>query len=302
MHKAPTLCILIVEDNPMDRELLRYLLEARLHPDSRFIEAANLQKACHYLETQTISCVILDLQLPDSVGKGTFTKLTERYPHIPVVVMTHNRDRELALDMIKAGAADYILKDFTNEDDVFQRILFAVTKARESMRVPADEAGLFQRLEKAQKGIESARRRNARTDMNMYAAETTHATADVSRKVYAEIQKLAKQVARQAAQQEHMATTIEMLDKELLRGHSGFPPMKTQVDLLSHRISETEVKVKALSTEVDEVEDTQRREALKLTETKMTNRTKIIIAALTLLGVVASAIATYFASMSYAKP
>lgn len=294
--------ILIIEDNPMDRELLRYLLEARMHPDSRFVETTNLQDAYAHLKTGDIDCVILDLQLPDSVGKATFTKLTEKFPNVPVIVMTHNKDRELALEMIKAGAADYLLKDFTNEEDVFQRIMFAVTKARRSFRAPPETAKLFRRLENAQRGIESAKRRQSRTDMQNYAAETTHATADVSKKLYAEVQKLTRQVARQSAAQEHMAQTIETLDKELLRGHSGFPPMKTQVDLLSHRISETEIKLKDLSSDVDEVEDTQRREALKLTETKMTNRTKIIIAIFTLIGVMVSAVATYFASMSYVKP
>lgn len=301
--KLPTaLSILIIEDNPMDRELLRYLLEARLHPDSRFTETTNLQDAYTHLQAGNIDCVILDLTLPDSVGKETFTRLTERFSEIPVIVMTHNKDRELALEMIKAGAADYLLKDYTNEEDVFQRIMFAVTKARESVRVPPDDIPIFRRLEKAQRGIESAKRRQSPTDMHRYTAETTHATADVSRKVYAEIQKLSRQVTRQAAQQEHMANTIDMLDKELLRGHSGFPPMKTQVNLLGHRIGETEIKLKDLSSDVDEVEDTQRREALKLTETKMTNRTKIIIAIFTLIGVMVSAVATYFASMSYVKP
>ena len=296
-RKAPILCILIVEDNSTDRELLRYLLEARLHPDSRFIEATNLNAACHYLETETVSCVILDLQLPDSVGKATFTKLSERYPSIPVVVLTHNKDRELAIDMIKAGAADYIIKDFTNEDDVFQRIMFAVLKARESVRVPSDDVGLFRRLEKAQRGIESAQRRQSRTDMNLHAAETTNATADISRKVYAEVQKLAKQMARQATQQENTWQTVQMLDKELLRGHSGFPPMKTQVELLNHRLTQAESGLKSLSNDVDEVEDTQRREAIKLTSTKMTNRTKIIIAVIGLIGIIVGAVGTYYAAV-----
>lgn len=294
-HPKSDLKILVVEDNPTDRELLRFLLEARLTPDSQIIEAVNLQAACHFLETDEIDCVILDLGLPDSVGEDTFTKLVERFP-VPIIVMTATKDRELAIRMLKAGAADYLLKDYTNDEETFQRIIFAVAKAQGSIRVPNEDMAVFERLDKAQRGIEDARRRRANTDMNLWSAETTNAAAEVSRKMYAELRKLSKQTAQLAAQQQHTYDTVQILDKEMLRGHSGFPPMKTQIELLNHRLGNAEQRLSGLADDVDEVEDTQRREVLRFTETKMTNRTKLLIAILGFLGVVATAVATYLAT------
>jgi DNA-binding NarL/FixJ family response regulator len=234
-----SLCILIVEDNPTDRQLIRYLLEPRL-PDVGFHEAPDLQTACHFLEQGGVNLVILDLGLPDSVGGETFTKLSGLFPNVPFIVLTNTRDRELAMDMVRAGAADYLLKDYTDEDEIFQRIMLALTKYHRHIRVPPENAEVFHRLDKAKAGLQKSRRERRNTDMQLHMSDTTHAMADVSQMTFATVQKL-------AAQQEHMAATITVLDKELLRGHSGFPPMKTQIEVLNHRLTATEEQLKGLS-------------------------------------------------------
>ncbi|RLI54253.1 MAG: hypothetical protein DRO87_10405 [Candidatus Thorarchaeota archaeon] len=297
VRPATALRILIVEDNKTDRELLRYLLEARLHPSSTFHEATNLQAACLQLEQSPIDCVLLDLRLPDSAGKETFSRLAKMYPAIPIIVITNTKDRELAIDMIRAGAADYMLKDYTDEEDVFQRIMFAVTKHRQSIRVNPEKAGIFRRLDQAQAKITHARRRQSQTDMQLATADTNHAMADVQRQLFAELQTILQQVAQQGAQQTHLLDNVRTLNKELLHGRSGRPSMKSQMNLLDHRLTAMEVGVGQMKQEATDASDTQRREALQLTQAKMSNRTKILIAVLTLIGVVSTAAATYFATV-----
>ena len=297
VRPATALRILIVEDNPTDRELLRYLLEARLHPSSQFHEASNLQAACLQLEQGPIDCVLLDLRLPDSAGKETFSKLAEMYPSTPIIVITNTKDRELAIDMIRAGAADYMLKDYTNEEAVFQRIMFAVTKHRQSIRVSPENAGIFHRLDQAQASITHARRRRSQMDLQAASADTNHAMADVSRQMFAEIQLLSQQVAQQSAQQTHLLDNVRTLNKELLHGHSGRPSMKSQMNLIDHRLTTVEVGVGKVKQEVDEAGDTQRREAIQLVQAQWSNRTKILIAALALVGVIATSVATYLATI-----
>ncbi len=131
--------ILIVEDSPTDRELLRYLLEDQFKNEAKFREASSLATAFRYLDQGNIDCVVLDLQLPDSAGRETFQKINERFPDIPTIVMTHNKDRALAIDMIKMGAADYVLKDYTNPDDIFRRIIFAVDRHHRTVRAPTEK-------------------------------------------------------------------------------------------------------------------------------------------------------------------
>src|SRR5512142_2281922 len=122
-----SLRILIVDDSAADRALLKYLIEDHLSYEAKFREATTLETAFRYLDSGNIDCVLLDLQLPDSAGKETFTKIIERYPDVPIVILTHNRDRDLAIDMIRSGASDYILKTYTEgSDEVCRRILYAI--------------------------------------------------------------------------------------------------------------------------------------------------------------------------------
>ena len=294
---STALRILLVEDNSTDRELLRYLLEARLHPSSQFFEAPNLQSAFLHLEQNTIDCVLLDLRLPDSAGKETFSKMAELYPAIPIIVITHTKDRDLAIDMIKAGAADYLLKNYTDEDAIFQRIMLAVTRHKQSVRVSPEQANIFRRLDQAQASITHARRRRSQTELQTASADTSHAMADVSRQLFTEFQTMKQVLAQQTVRQEHLLDNVQTLNTELLHGRSGRPSMKSQMNLLDHRMTTVEVGVGKMKQDVDEAGDTQRREAIQLVQAQWSNRTKILIAVLALIGVVSTAVATYLGTI-----
>ena len=132
--------ILIVEDSPSDRGLLHYMLESRFPKEvSQFHEVSTLTKALEVLENQDIDCIILDLQLPDSTGRNTFLRLYERHFHIPIIVMTHNKDRQLAIDMVQAGASDFIIKNFTDEEELFHRIVLTIERHQAQAQKPQNE-------------------------------------------------------------------------------------------------------------------------------------------------------------------
>jgi len=126
--------ILIVEDNPTDRELLIEALEEHFQAQARFREASNLLDADSYLKRGSVDCVILDLGLPDSAGLDTFTRIYMAYPQIPIVVMSNTANLKLATEMIKAGAEDYILKDYTNTVALFRRVMFAIERCSRNRR------------------------------------------------------------------------------------------------------------------------------------------------------------------------
>lgn len=120
--------ILIVEDSSADRELLLELLQQNFMTEAKFREAYNLSMALDYLSQWDFDCVLLDLNLPDSVGWDTFQDIHISHPRIPIVVVTHNKSQKLALQLIREGACDVIVKDYTDPTTVFQRILFAVER------------------------------------------------------------------------------------------------------------------------------------------------------------------------------
>jgi DNA-binding NarL/FixJ family response regulator len=291
-----TMKILIVEDSPTDRELLRYLLEDKFREEAKFREADSLDTAIRYLSSGSIDCVVLDLQLPDSAGKETFLKLIARFPDIPIIVMTHNKDRNLALEMIKAGAADYVLKNYTDPEDIFRRIVFAVEKHRRTVRMSPERAAAVHKLERAQ--------------ANML---TAHQSGE-----------LTSQITQSNVKNEQIGKTVEALETEILKGSGGRPSMRSQVDILDHRIGEierrfsdfrelTEKKIEqtdtkaeqrigAIRTDLKTSEDQNRLSAVQIQQTHMTNRTKVLIAILSLLGAVVAAVLSYEASKKSSSP
>lgn len=283
--------ILLVEDSPADREVLRYLLTEQFQGKAKFFEADRLDEAISILETSNISCVVLDLQLPDSIGRETFTRIYARFPDIPVIVMTNSKDRELALEMIQIGAADFVIKSYGDEEDIFRRILFAIEKHRRSIRIPIEDAHSYHRLERAKVNLEESHTRDESpsTIRNM-TVETTAAIADLSQRMYTELQNVSLQLSKQAIQQETIAQTVGLLDKEVLRGHSQRPSMRSKLDLMEHRIQDLEEDVKAGKTAAHASDTESKQITAQITQTKLGNRTKIIIAIITLIG---TAVTTY---------
>jgi DNA-binding NarL/FixJ family response regulator len=305
--KPMVMRILIVEDSPTDRELLRYLLEDQFQSEAKFREASNLATAFRYLEQGNIDCILLDLQLPDSAGKETFGRINERYPDIPTVVMTHNKDRTLALDMIKMGAADYVLKDFTNPDDIFRRISFAIEKHTRTVRMAPEKVQAVHQLERARANMMTAHKSGEHVAIQSTTVEATAAVTEIARRMFTELQVLSNELAKNSARDEHIRKVVESLENEVLKGHGERPSMRSQMDVLTHRVNQAENHFSDFSEQTDKnfrevrmdlksSEDTQRQSSVQIQQTHMTNKTKILLGLLAFLGALATAVGTYEAS------
>ncbi len=103
-----TIHILLVEDEEAHAELVRRAFErhtGRFH----LTVVDNLEKAQGYLAESLPNLVITDWLLPD--GQGTDLLPTEgETSRFPLVVMTSHGDEQIAVDAIKAGALDYVVK------------------------------------------------------------------------------------------------------------------------------------------------------------------------------------------------
>lgn len=277
--------ILIVEDSKTDREILRYLLESRFQNAAKFREAASLDAAFEFLARGDIDCVILDLQLPDSAGRETFEKLVKRFPEVPVVVMTNNKDRDLALDMIQKGAQEFVIKNFTDEEELFRRVLFAIEKHRRTVRVPIEDASTVHELERAKARMLSAHEKGDEARTHEAAIETTNAIADLSKKMFTELQAVNSNINKQGVMLEDTVNTSNRLKAEILEGNPNQPSMRSQVELLTSRVS-----------------DIERREKVQLSMYPKP-RTRLILAILITLGIIASAaIGGYFGIKGRAEP
>jgi DNA-binding NarL/FixJ family response regulator len=295
--------ILIVEDSPTDRQLLKYLLEDKFKDQAKFREAPNLDTAFKYLDMGNIDCVVLDLQLPDSAGKETFEKITERFPDVPVIIMTHSKDRDLAIEMIRMGAADYIIKAGTNDEDIFRRIVFAVEKHQRTIRMPTERVQEVRKIERAKAEMMTAHQSGQHMAIRDTTVATTAAVADISRSMFTELQKMTNEMAYRRTRDEQIAKTLETLETELLKGNGTRPSMRSQLDVLDHKVAQHEKRFSDFRqlTEkgIEEVRKEQRASlaedrmsAVHIQQAHMSNRTKVLLGILGLVGTLAT---SYFA-------
>jgi|GEM_PF-2148826 signal transduction histidine kinase len=106
--------ILLIEDEPSDAALIQESLRTaeRSSPVVRFeiIPATNLKSAITLLSNQSFDAILADLTLPDSRGLETVKELRQSAPDISLVVLSGINDEEMAIESVRGGAQDYLVK------------------------------------------------------------------------------------------------------------------------------------------------------------------------------------------------
>ncbi len=122
--------ILLVEDNPGDRRLIQEALNAadggRFKVDWSDRLASGLKK----LSARKPDAAILDLTLPDSQGLDTFARVYAQAPDVPVIVLTGLKDEELAVQAVRAGAQDYLVKSEVAGGTLVRALLYGIERHR----------------------------------------------------------------------------------------------------------------------------------------------------------------------------
>ena len=102
--------VLLVEDNLGDAGLLYEGLEEAVPGQFEMTHVRRLSEALEYLWEETCDVVLLDLGLPDSHGLDTLVVTRAQAPGVPIVVLTGFQDEALAVEALKGGAQDYLVK------------------------------------------------------------------------------------------------------------------------------------------------------------------------------------------------
>ena len=132
--------IFVVEDDVWYGEFLRYQLS--LNPDYEvevFPTAGKLLDQLH----QHPDVICLDFSLPDMPGLRLLQKIQEINPEIPVVVISGQEEISVAVDLLKAGARDYIIKGDNTRDLLWNSLL----RIRENADLKREVAELKEQLE-----------------------------------------------------------------------------------------------------------------------------------------------------------
>lgn len=108
-----TLPILVVEDDPDLREALSDTLALSRY---RVLTAVDGRHAVETLEKHAVGLVISDVQMPNMNGLALLHEIKSRWPHVPVLLMTAYGVISQAVEAMREGAADYLVKPFEVSD------------------------------------------------------------------------------------------------------------------------------------------------------------------------------------------
>ncbi len=126
--------ILIIDD---DRDMCLLLKRFLTRHGFEVLEAYSGKKALELLETVEPSLVMCDFRLEDMEGNVMLGKIKERYPYVPVIIITGYSDIKIAVEVMKMGAYDYITKPLFPDE-----ILVTIKKALEIQATHKDTASV----------------------------------------------------------------------------------------------------------------------------------------------------------------
>ncbi|MBG0776737.1 MAG: response regulator [Desulfovibrionaceae bacterium] len=139
--------VLYLEDNPDDRLLLQaYLSEV---PGNGLVltGAERLAEALELAAGKTFDAALVDLNLPDSMGLDTFLRLKDRCPDLPIVVLTVHDVAATAVEAVRNGAQDFLVKDQLSGPLLVRAVRYAVERKATEVKLSRSNDLLEQRVE-----------------------------------------------------------------------------------------------------------------------------------------------------------
>ena len=124
--------VLLLEDDYVDARVVKRALMNRpnLGENERFEvkDCESLAAALAAIRVSKPDVILSDINLPDSRGKETISRILEIANGVPIIALTGVDDNDFALDLVRIGAADFICKSDFSENALVRAIRYAVQR------------------------------------------------------------------------------------------------------------------------------------------------------------------------------
>jgi signal transduction histidine kinase len=118
---------LLLTDNPAEKSSFEQ--DLKIYEELAYIQAYDLTQAVHCLQDQKFDLILLDTA-PDIASLNTILVLHKQAPKIPIIVITNQEDQALALQFLRAGVQDYLVKGSYTKESLWRAILYAIERHR----------------------------------------------------------------------------------------------------------------------------------------------------------------------------
>lgn len=150
-----TVKILIVDNDEVDRKVIRRALETA-GVKMEWTECYSCADAIATLQQQQFDCVFLDYHLPDADGLSLVQQVRRLGITVPLVVLTGQGDEQIAVQLMKAGACDYLSKDKLTPDALYQILRYTLRLYRAEIEAASATQKLKESEERYRLVLEAA--------------------------------------------------------------------------------------------------------------------------------------------------
>jgi signal transduction histidine kinase len=138
--------LLIVDDNPVDRDICRRALTHHAETPYTILMAEDGRQCLDRIRNDgDVCCVVLDYTLPDRSGAEVLDEILQIDPFMPVVIVTGRNDPKIAVELLKAGAQDFQVKSWDMMGSLAKTVQRAIERAamREQISVQKQNIEAF---------------------------------------------------------------------------------------------------------------------------------------------------------------
>jgi len=122
--------VLLIEDNPGDARLIKEMLTEAGEATFELEQVTRLSEGLERLTRDDLGLILLDLSLPDSRGLDTFIMVHSVSAQVPIILLTGLDDKELALQAMRQGAQDYLVKGQVDSHLLARAMRYAIERKR----------------------------------------------------------------------------------------------------------------------------------------------------------------------------